>query len=187
MSNSLQSHRLWPARRLCPWDSPGKNTGVGSHFLLQGLSAAQGWTHSARTSSLALAGGFPFPPPGALPSSGMDPHLPHLFSGVGRWVPISSSRGSPQLRDGPTPPAPLLWRWQVGSHFLLQGLSAAQGWSHTARTSSLAGGFFSTRASGEQTFVKKTEKEKHWLPELKCSKSPRVTVTVFNEETDPWK
>ena len=25
----------WPARLLCPWDSPGKNTGVGCHFLLQ--------------------------------------------------------------------------------------------------------------------------------------------------------
>ena len=28
-------HGLWPARLLCPWDSPGKNTGVGCHFLLQ--------------------------------------------------------------------------------------------------------------------------------------------------------
>ena len=26
-----------PARVLCPWDSPGKNTGVGCHFLLQGI------------------------------------------------------------------------------------------------------------------------------------------------------
>ena len=25
------------ARLLCPWDSPGKNTGVGCHFLLQGI------------------------------------------------------------------------------------------------------------------------------------------------------
>ena len=24
-------------RPLCPWDSPGKNTGVGCHFLLQGM------------------------------------------------------------------------------------------------------------------------------------------------------
>ena len=24
-----------PTRLLCPWDSPGKNTGVGDHFLLQ--------------------------------------------------------------------------------------------------------------------------------------------------------
>ena len=27
--------RLQPTRLLCPWDSPGKNTGVGCHFLLQ--------------------------------------------------------------------------------------------------------------------------------------------------------
>ena len=26
MSNSFQSHGLWPTRLLCPWDSPGKNT-----------------------------------------------------------------------------------------------------------------------------------------------------------------
>ena len=31
VSDSLQPH----ARLLCPWDSPGKNTGVGCHFLLQ--------------------------------------------------------------------------------------------------------------------------------------------------------
>ena len=28
-------HRRKPTRLLCPWDSPGKNTGVGCHFLLQ--------------------------------------------------------------------------------------------------------------------------------------------------------
>ena len=27
---------------LCPWDSPGKNTGVGCHFLLQGIFLNQG-------------------------------------------------------------------------------------------------------------------------------------------------
>ena len=31
----------WPARLLCPWDSPGQNTGVGSHFLLQGIFPTQ--------------------------------------------------------------------------------------------------------------------------------------------------
>ena len=31
-----------PARLLCPWDSPGKNTGVSSHFLLQGIFLTQG-------------------------------------------------------------------------------------------------------------------------------------------------
>ena len=35
VSNSVQPHRRQPNRLLCPWDSPGKNTGVGCHFLLQ--------------------------------------------------------------------------------------------------------------------------------------------------------
>ena len=28
---------VWPTRLLCPWDSPGKNTGMGCHFLFQGI------------------------------------------------------------------------------------------------------------------------------------------------------
>ena len=36
MSDSLGPHGLWPTRLLCPWDFPGKNTGVGYHSLLQG-------------------------------------------------------------------------------------------------------------------------------------------------------
>ena len=35
MSNSVRPHRWQPTRLPCPWDSPGKNTGVGCHFLLQ--------------------------------------------------------------------------------------------------------------------------------------------------------
>ena len=35
VSNSLQPHGLQPTRLLRPWDFPGKNTGVGCHFLLQ--------------------------------------------------------------------------------------------------------------------------------------------------------
>ena len=31
---TLPPHGLWSARLLCSWDSPGKNTGVGCHFLL---------------------------------------------------------------------------------------------------------------------------------------------------------
>ena len=33
---------LLPARLLCPWDSPGKNTRVGCHSLLQGIFPTQG-------------------------------------------------------------------------------------------------------------------------------------------------
>ena len=35
MSNSVRPHRRQPIRLHHPWDSPGKNTGVGCHFLLQ--------------------------------------------------------------------------------------------------------------------------------------------------------
>ena len=35
VSNSVQPHRRQPTRLLCPWDSPGKSSGVGCHFLLQ--------------------------------------------------------------------------------------------------------------------------------------------------------
>ena len=41
VSDSLQSHGLWPARLLRPWDFPGKNTGMGFHFLLQGIFLTQ--------------------------------------------------------------------------------------------------------------------------------------------------
>ena len=37
MSDSVQPHRLQPTRLPRPWDSPGNNTGVGCHFLLQGM------------------------------------------------------------------------------------------------------------------------------------------------------
>ena len=42
MSNSLQPHGLEPTRLLRPWDSPGRNTGVGCHFLLQEIFPTQG-------------------------------------------------------------------------------------------------------------------------------------------------
>ena len=39
MSNSVRPHRRQPTRLPRPWDSPGKNTGVGCHFLLQCMKA----------------------------------------------------------------------------------------------------------------------------------------------------
>ena len=41
-SDPLQPYGLEPAQLLCPWGSPGKNTGGGCHFLLQGLFPTQG-------------------------------------------------------------------------------------------------------------------------------------------------
>ena len=42
MSDSSRPHGLQPTRLLCPWDSPGRNTGVGCHALLQGIFPTQG-------------------------------------------------------------------------------------------------------------------------------------------------
>ena len=41
VSDSLWPHGLWPARLLCPWDSPGKDTEVGCHALFQGIFLTQ--------------------------------------------------------------------------------------------------------------------------------------------------
>ena len=54
MSDCLQSHGLWLTRLLCPWDFPGKNTGVGGHSLLQRFFPTQG----SNPQSPALAGRF---------------------------------------------------------------------------------------------------------------------------------
>ena len=47
---------LQPARLLCPWDSPSKDAGVGSHSLLEDLPDSE--TEPTSLMSLALAGGF---------------------------------------------------------------------------------------------------------------------------------
>ena len=41
MSDSLRLHGLESTRFLCPWDFPGKDTGLGCHFLLQGIFPTQ--------------------------------------------------------------------------------------------------------------------------------------------------
>ena len=56
MFNSLRPYELQfigLTRLLCPWDSPGKNTGVGYHALLQGI-----FLPSDLTSVSCIASGF---------------------------------------------------------------------------------------------------------------------------------
>ena len=43
MYSSLWFHGLQPNRLCCPWDSPGKNTGVGWHFLSRASSWPRDW------------------------------------------------------------------------------------------------------------------------------------------------
>ena len=49
----LWPHRLWPIRLLCPWDPPGKNTGVGCHSFLRGSSWPRHQMHTSGVSCIA--------------------------------------------------------------------------------------------------------------------------------------
>ena len=55
MSDSVWPHRWQPTRLPCPWDSPGKNTGVGCHFLLQCMKVKsekwKKWSRSVMSNS----------------------------------------------------------------------------------------------------------------------------------------
>ena len=57
VSDSLQPHGLQPSRLLCPWDPPGKSTGVGCHVLLLG-HVSDSVIDPMSLVSPALAGGF---------------------------------------------------------------------------------------------------------------------------------
>ena len=73
VSDSLWPHGLQPTRLFCPWDFPGKNTGVGCHFL-QGIFPTQGWNPNFlnwQVDSLSLA------PPGKSISSCLPPNYEH--------------------------------------------------------------------------------------------------------------
>ena len=76
VSDSWRPRGLWPTRLLCPRDSPGKDTGVGCHFLHPVIFPTQGsnpgllrcrWTPS------------PSDPPGKDTSY----HLGHFYCAVG--------------------------------------------------------------------------------------------------------
>ena len=97
MSDSVRPHGLQPTRLLRPWDSPGKNTGVGCHFLLQCMKveSESEVTQSCLTLSdpmdCSLPGssvpgfsrqeywsGVPLPSPGDFPNPGIEPGSPAL-------------------------------------------------------------------------------------------------------------
>ena len=83
MSDSVRPRRRQPTRLCCPWDSPGKNTGVGCHFLLRCVKVKR---ESEITQSCLT------------PSDPMDGSLPGssihgiLQARVLAWVAIAFSR-----------------------------------------------------------------------------------------------
>ena len=63
-SNALQPYGLYPARLLCPWDSPGKNTRVDCHAFLWGIFQIQGSDLGLLCLLHWQAGSLPLVPPG---------------------------------------------------------------------------------------------------------------------------
>jgi len=63
MSNSVRPHRRQPTRLPHPWDSPGKNTGVGCHFLLQCMKVKS--ESEVAQSCLTLSDPMDCSPPGS--------------------------------------------------------------------------------------------------------------------------
>ena len=120
VSDSLQPQGQYPTRLLRPWDFPGKNTGVGCHFLLQGIFPTQGLKpglpHCRQTLYCLSHQGSPTLQPhglyspwnslgqntgmgscsllqGIFPTQGSNPGLPHC-----RWILNQlSHQGSPRI------------------------------------------------------------------------------------------
>ena len=65
MSDSVRPHRQQPTRLPRPWDSPGKNTGVGCHFLLQCMKVKRESEVISRVQFLATpwTAAYQAPPP----------------------------------------------------------------------------------------------------------------------------
>ena len=63
MSDSVQPHKWQPTRLPRPWDSPGKNTGVGCHFLLQCMKVKS--ESEVTQSCLTLSDPMDCSPPGS--------------------------------------------------------------------------------------------------------------------------
>ena len=71
------------ARLVCPWDSPGKNAGVGDHALLQGIFPTQGSNPLLLCLLYRQAGSLPRVPPGK------------PYSNYKRNIAFNGSRGAP--------------------------------------------------------------------------------------------
>ena len=89
------STTLGTSRLLCPWNSPGKNTGVGSHSLLQGIFPAQGLNLGLLHGRWILY----------LPEPAEKPYFPESHHHSCRRPPTTHIRPSLHPSPGSGPPA----------------------------------------------------------------------------------
>ena len=91
MSDSVRPHRQQPIRLRHPWDSPGKNTRVGCHFLLQCMKVK---SESEVTESCPTLND-------PMHCSPLGSSIHGIFQArVLKWVAVPFSKGSSQPRDG---------------------------------------------------------------------------------------
>ena len=133
MSDSLWPNGLWPARLLFWRDSPGKNTEMGCHFLLQGIFPIQGWKPCLLCLLHWQTDSLPLMPPGK-------PHIHILaFTYINTKYKyylkyVCSVMSDSLWPNGLWPARLLFWRdspgknTEMGCHFLLQGIFSSQGW-----------------------------------------------------------
>ena len=120
----MRLHRRQPARLLCPWDSLGKNTGVGCHFLLQCMKVksesevAQSWPtlrpHGMQPTRLLRPRYFPDKSTGVGAIAFSAKHSQCLSkqavsswnspARILKWITMPSSWRSSQPRDQPGSP-----------------------------------------------------------------------------------
>ena len=82
VSDSVRPHRRQPTRPRRPWDSPGKNTGVGCHFLLQCMKVKS--ESEVAQSCLTLICMQISP----LSWASLPPHMPPLLVTTERWAEL---------------------------------------------------------------------------------------------------
>ena len=104
MSDSMQPHRRQPTRLLRPWDSPGKNTGVGCHFLLQCMKVKSESEVAQSCPTLCD------PMDCSLPGSSIHNRLHILWLSLYDIMEKTNLKGSNQIHDS--------WGLEVGKKWL---------------------------------------------------------------------
>ena len=108
--DSFRPYGLYPARLLCSWDSPGKNTGVGCHFLLQGIFLSRDQTRVSCIGRQILYhwAVVPFSCPLSFPASGSFP-MSQCFASGGQSIRVSASASVLQMNIQDWFPLRLTW------------------------------------------------------------------------------
>ena len=83
VSNPQQPHGLQPSRLLCPWDFPGKSTGVGCHCLLRDLACMP--LNETGANPLSPGGGLKGAKPWSFTVCSGSSQTPSVFITIKRW------------------------------------------------------------------------------------------------------